>query len=1624
MEDDIKSVTADLNSAAEKLLNRKSNRNPLPVKDKIRLIHELEVLQIELEMQHDEFEEEQDGLKPQQGIPDDPTGGYPGYYDLNPLAYFTLNKEGEIMDLNQNAARLFGKERTQLLNSRFGFFVTDDTKPTFNTFLDKVFSSRLKSTCEVTVVAKENATYLQLTGIHSGTNDVCFISSVDNTEGKLNEIYQEMKREILQILNEPGKTKEIIHRILTVLKKRMGFDAIGIRLKEGDDYPYFDQTGFTCNFLKTENTLLNLDMNGIAFRDKKGNVNLACNCGRVLSGKIDADQPFNTNFGSWWANQLVPVISIDSHANEKFHPRNQCSQHGYASVALVPIWDNTTIIGLLQFNDRHKDCFNRNLIAMLEGISSHIGAALMRKHAEETLRKNEELLRMITDNAPDIIIQLDRQGTILYMNRTLPGYTMEECVGTNFKDRTLTQYHEEMNRSLELVFNESITQAYQSQIKLTDGEVRWYRSRISPVREGEVVKNAIMITRDVTEILLNEEILRESEDKRNAIMVTAMDGFWITDMEGRIMEVNDLYCSLCGFTRWELLNMHIEEVEIIDNPDVVYARIQKIRELGEYRYETQHRRKDGSVMEVELNVHFRPIDGGQFVSFIHDITERKQTEKRLRESDERYKSLFRDNHSVMLLINPDTGEIIDANQVACNYYGWSYSELTQKSIFDIDPCPKEETQVKLQDSKKESNNHLFIQHRLANGELRDVEVYSGPIRFGDSTMLYTIIHDITDSKKAQEALRINEERYTLIYNSSRDGIFSIDNSGIFTNVNRSFCKELNLDHNQIVGNDIVELGFPDFLNKELKRLQKQVLESNNSVITELEVPFFDGSLRYYEMVLNPLHDDFGAIIGIGGSGRNVTKRKEASQALKESETRFKSLLKDMPVGVLLYSPSLEVVMSNPKALELLDVPDEKTLSLNTPVSFQWNAIHEDGSVFHDSDLPIKQVVEQLSSVHDLVIGIKRNDSPDITWLLIDAEVLLNEDGALRNVVCSFIDITKLKSAEKELRENEQRLKYHFENSPLAVVEWDNDLKITEWSLEAEHIFGWRKEETIGKNIDTLNLIYNEDIPFIYHVVDRLTSGKEDTVVSYNRNLTKSGTIIDCTWYHSILHDQQGKMTSVMSLVQDITSRKKAEDNLKKLNEELEDRVHERTVELMKLNEGLKQTEEKYRTFSDFATNWEFWIDPVDHMIYCSPYCERITGYSSTEFEENSELYFSIIHPDDARIYQEHKSKEMQVNGCEHELQYRIVKKDGTIRWIGHYCRPVFDDTGDFRGVRGSNKDITARKKMEELLMTSNKKYQLLSENITDGIFICKKGRFEYVNKATYDIFGYKGRELEKMKLTQLVVSDYNEKLEKILYSTEKTNRSCSIEVECLKKDFTIVFVEIILNYVANDKTVYGVIHDITEKKEFQKNMVKAIIQTEEKERAHFSKELHDGLGPLLSTIKLYLQCSERLTNTKSRKQIIGKAGEIIEEALSTVKEISYKLSPHLLTNYGLSSAIKNFVDKLNDTVSTNIYFESNFVRRIDVEIETAFYRAVIECINNTLKYAEASQIYIHLIDYGGQIQLQYKDNGIGFDIDEILSEHRGLGLFNLQNRVHTFGGKVELLSEPGKGVDYLFTMNV
>jgi PAS domain S-box-containing protein len=215
-----------------------------------------------------------------------------------------------------------------------------------------------------------------------------FVTVFENITARKNlENYQLLTSEVLGILNDSAKIGHSINSILSLIQRKTGIEAAGIRLLSGDNYPYFIQNGFTKDFLITENTLSVRDANGDVCRDKDGNISLECTCGLVLSGKTDPSNALFTPGGSAWTNDSLPILDLPLDQDQRLHPRNRCIHEGFQSIALIPIRANNMIVGLLQLNDRRKNCFTIETINFLEGLSSSIGVALIRKQAEDKINE-------------------------------------------------------------------------------------------------------------------------------------------------------------------------------------------------------------------------------------------------------------------------------------------------------------------------------------------------------------------------------------------------------------------------------------------------------------------------------------------------------------------------------------------------------------------------------------------------------------------------------------------------------------------------------------------------------------------------------------------------------------------------------------------------------------------------------------------------------------------------------------------------------------------------------------------------------------------------------------------------------------------------------------------------------------------------------------------------------------------------------------------------------------------------------------------------------------------------------------------------------------------------------------
>ena len=287
-----------------------------------------------------------------------------------------------------------------------------------------------------------------------------------------------------------------------------------------------------------------------------------------------------------------------------------------------------------------------------------------------------------------------------------------------------------------------------------------------------------------------------------------------------------------------------------------------------------------------------------------------------------------------------------------------------------------------------------------------------------------------------------------------------------------------------------------------------------------------------------------------------TDLEQAQASLRESEQRWSTTLASIGDAVIATDLSGKITFMNGVAEELTGwAMSEASLK---HVKEIFNIVNEQ-TRFEVED-PVSKVLE-----NGLIVGLANHTvliRKDGTEIAIDdsGAPIVDIDSKISGVVLIFRDITERKKAEETLREGEQRLKFHAENIPLAVVEWDRDFVVTRWAGDAEKMFGWTSSETVGKPIMDLRMIYEPDIPIVEKTMGRLTSG-ETKVVSSNRNITKDGRVIYCTWYNSVLLDEKGKMVSVFSFVEDYTSRITAEKALEETNRNLEKLVEERTKQL-------------------------------------------------------------------------------------------------------------------------------------------------------------------------------------------------------------------------------------------------------------------------------------------------------------------------------------------------------------------------------------------------------------------------------------------------------------------------------
>lgn len=444
---------------------------------------------------------------------------------------------------------------------------------------------------------------------------------------------QKLAINILNTLNRSNDLVNIISDILKIFKGYTDIEAIAVRLKEGDDFPYYVQDGLSNAFMESEGNICARDDRGDIVRDAKGNPCLECMCGTVLSGRTDSSLSFFTDGGSFWTNSVSKLSASTTDEVLPGRMRNGCSSEGYESIALIPLRSNGKIIGLLQMNDRRENFFTAGFIRYLEGISSSIGIALSRIQSEEKLKESEARYRSIFDNAVEGIFQTTPDGSFITVNNAFAkmyGYdSPDEMVSsiTSISDELYVR-PEDRTECMHMLETQNEIKFHEVLTKRKDGPHFWARLNVHAVRDGEertiyyegTVEN-ITERKEAEQALVAEMSLSES------ILESTPGVFYCYDDRLCFQKWNRNFERVTGYTAEEL--SRISPLDLFEGDDrwFLEERIKEVFKKGESTAEADFVSKDGRKTPYFFTGKRVVIDNTQcLIGMGIDITERKQAE--------------------------------------------------------------------------------------------------------------------------------------------------------------------------------------------------------------------------------------------------------------------------------------------------------------------------------------------------------------------------------------------------------------------------------------------------------------------------------------------------------------------------------------------------------------------------------------------------------------------------------------------------------------------------------------------------------------------------------------------------------------------------------------------------------------------------------------------------------------------------------------------------------------------------------------------------------------------------------------------------------------------------------------
>ena len=626
--------------------------------------------------------------------------------------------------------------------------------------------------------------------------------------------------------------------------------------------------------------------------------------------------------------------------------------------------------------------------------------------------------------------------------------------------------------------------------------------------------------------------------------------------------------SISGYAPEDILRMGSDFPQSIIHPDDLHTFTKWKDEPFDTVKESQFRikNKNGEWRWIHnRNTVFKKDDNGnvtQTIGIALDITERKTAQEQIQERDKSYRELFDTVNEAIYIQNPD-GTFVDVNETACKMYGYDKKDFIGNNPAFLSAPGRNNFEALVRQTTlalqgKPQAFEWWGQRKDGTIFLKQVQLTKGSY-LGKEIIIATA-RDITEERKAIDQLHKSEQSYRELFNTVAQEIYLLTREGTFVDVNTGASEMYGYPKSKFIGRT------PEFLAAEgkndLSKLTKAFELAGHGIPQSID---WWGKKKDGTIFLREVRISKGTYFGqevLVAIAWDITERKHTEDILRESEHRFRSLIRNLNIGVLLHDAQGTITLCNKTAEELLGT-SEKVLIGNSPFSREWRAIHEDGSDFPGVSHPVPKVIRTHKPARGIVMGLFRNNDNELVWLLVNAEPIFNEQHKLVEVICSFTDITVIKNIQQELRESEQRFRILQEASFGGLGLHDQGV-IIDCNQGLCDITGYTYEELIGRN--GLELISPQWQPI---VLANIRSG-------YEKPYDVEGVRKDGTRYFLEVHAKNipyhGRTIRVTEF-RDITDRKLAEE-----------KIIEQNIKLHAITEDLKRKNEQLEEFTQIVSH--------------------------------------------------------------------------------------------------------------------------------------------------------------------------------------------------------------------------------------------------------------------------------------------------------------------------------------------------------------------------------------------------------------------------------------------------------